>query len=220
MFEKLKNLIGASPRRSESERSMARLAAMQRELGDAEYVDHDSSIAHRVDIYAFGRNFIEVCDDDSADDEAYVLMTSGMSNRIMHAPKHYIVEEPPAIELIWYVRDLNPEYFSNLRWLAEFPFIDQTWLGDGHTIPMPEPPLSFCAFKTFFFLPPVIKSDKTLFENLGQGEHAVGTLAVHLISDAEYKLVNSNDGLNKFLDLLDQNGYPAVFDPARVSYVG
>ncbi|WP_426535168.1 suppressor of fused domain protein [Bradyrhizobium sp. McL0615] len=43
-------------------------------------------------------------------------------------------------------------------------------------------------------------------------------LTVNLISDREYELIK-RDGLDTFLDLLDENDYPAIFDPARKSYV-
>ena len=47
----------------------------------------------------------------------------------------------------------------------------------------------------------------------------VEPLAVHLVSDAEYDLVRSDEGLDVFLDLLDVHRYPLVFDPARPSYL-
>ena len=41
----------------------------------------------------------------------------------------------------------------------------------------------------------------------------------YLLSDAEYDLVRSDEGLDVFLDLLDVHRYPLVFDPARPSYL-
>ncbi len=197
----------------------ARLAAMRSELGDDEYLDKDPSTTHPVDIYAFGRNFIEECDDESDDDEGYQLVTSGMSDRLMHRSPNVDGDESLAAELIWYVRDLNSEYFANLRWLANLPFVDKTWFGHGHTVPMPRPPLSFGKFKTFLLLPSINGTDRQLFDQLALEDHRVRTLVVHLISDAEYRLVrNSDEGLNEFLDLLDENGYPFVLDTKRRSY--
>ena len=45
----------------------------------------------------------------------------------------------------------------------------------------------------------------------------VEILTVNLISDREYELIK-NEGLDPFLDLLDDNEYPPIFDPARKSY--
>ena len=113
----------------------------------------------------------------------------------------------------------NPEYFSNLRWLAKFPFIDNICLGHGHTVPMNQPPLSFCPFTTFLFLPAIIRTDQELFESIEQQGYAIETLCVHLISPQEYDLIKVKDGLDEFLDLLDERDCPAVFDPARISFV-
>jgi hypothetical protein len=46
----------------------------------------------------------------------------------------------------------------------------------------------------------------------------VEVLTVNLISDREYALIK-NKGLDAFLDLLDENDYPTIFDPSRKSYL-
>lgn len=216
----LKNLIRLltdnKPRHDVDRKALA--AALVAELGDPDHIDSDSDRLNPIDIYAFGRNFIEECEEDAGDDEGYVLVTCGMSDTLMNVPES-AEDESKAVELIWYVRNLDPNYFSNLRWLARLPSIDGTWLGLGHTVPMPQPPLSFCDFQCFLLLPPISRTDRHVFQGLESHRDPIGTLAVHLISPAEYQLVKTNEGLDQFLDLLDENDYPRIFDPNRTSYV-
>jgi len=231
MFDKLKKILaGAAPTAAEPTRAQLRLQAMLDELEDEpEQTFLDSADAeHRVDIHAFGRNFVEDCegdDDDEADadadDEGYVLVTNGMSDRLMPVPAGGVPEGASrAIELVWYVRDLNPEYIANLRWLAKLPAFDGFFLGSGHRVPMPEPPLSFCAFQTFFFLSPIYRPDERMLSGVTVDEgEAVATLTVNLISEAEYALVKRENGFGELLDLFDANDHPMVFDPQRSSYV-
>lgn len=113
----------------------------------------------------------------------------------------------------------TPNLVHNLRWLALLPFIDSFWLGFGHRVPMPYAPVTGCDFKTFLFLTPIILPDKKIAEALSIDGEPVEILTVHLISDAEYALVKQDDGLNAFLDMLDERDYPPIFDPKRKSYV-
>ena len=119
---------------------------------------------------------------------------------------------------MWYVREPTPEIGTTLRWLASLPFIDDTWFAFGHRVPMPEPPVAGTDFRTFLFLTPIIKPDQRIAEQLSVAGDPVEILTVNLISDREYELIR-NDGLDAFLDLLDENDYPPIFDPARKSYV-
>lgn len=220
MFSKLKSML-TSQENFPSPNSLAekRLEAMVEALGEPEHIDRDTDTHKQIDIYAFGRNFVEECDSDAEDDEGFVLVTSGMSDQLMSLPEHFDNEDALAIELIWYVRELNSEYFANLRWLAKLPFVDNTWFGMGHTVPMPKPPLSFCPFSTFLLLPPIIHADRYLFEDIEQQGQSVGTLVVHMVSPQEYDLVKKDEGLDQFLDLLDGNDYPTIFTPSRKSIV-
>ena len=84
---------------------------------------------------------------------------------------------------------------------------------------MQEPPLSFSRFRTFLLLPSIIGTDSELFSHLSHGEHPVATLVVHLLSAQEHALIQTEDGLNEFLDLLDEHDYPLIFDPDRASIV-
>jgi Suppressor of fused protein (SUFU) len=221
MFNKLKNLF-AAPVNAASESipipRATRLAAMIEELGEPDHVWLDDDKDFPVDVYAFGRDFGD-CDDDDDHDEGYVLVTNGMSDKLMHRRADSEADESLAIELIWYVREVTADYIHYLRWLAKLPQIDETWFGVGHTVPMPEAPLEGCTFKTFFFMSPIIETDKYLLSEFQNGEHDVEILTVNLISANEYALVKTDDGLNQFFDLLDEKNYPSIHDPERVSFV-
>ncbi|WP_249151690.1 suppressor of fused domain protein [Bradyrhizobium liaoningense] len=105
-----------------------------------------------------------------------------------------------------------------MRWLARLPFIDSTSFAFGDRVPMPTPPLVGSDFRTFLFFTPVIGPDQRTAEALTIGGDEVEILTVNLISDRELNLIRT-DGLDAFLDLLDENDYPPIFDPQRRSYV-
>lgn len=168
-----------------------------------------------IEVLGFERDFAPV----GAADVGYVLLTNGMSDRRMKMPpRAHSIGGKSRAELMWYVRAPTEEIIATMRWLAEFPFIDETWLSFGHRIPMPEPPLKGCDFKTFLFLTPVIEPDKKIAAALSIDGEPVEILTVNLISHAEYALIKAA-GLNPFLDLLDENDYPPIFDPKRESYL-
>jgi Suppressor of fused protein (SUFU) len=193
-----------------------RLAIYEQELGAPEHTIPDAS-KYRIDIHAFGRDFAPDCEDGS--DEGYVLVTNGMSNARMNVPPSVRPDHAKRrAELMWYVREPTPEICGNLRWLAAFPFIDDTWLGSGHRVPLPGPAVAGSDFRTFLFLTPIIRSDQRLADALAIADDAVEILTVNLISDREYELIK-RDGLGALLNLLDENAYPLVFDPSRRSYV-
>jgi len=190
-----------------------RLAIYERELGEREYTFLDPGDG-RIDVHAFERDFVPDCEEGS--DEGYVLLTNGMSERRMAIPAQ--AEAKHRAELMWYVRDATPEVSTSLRWLASLPSIDNTWFGFGHRVPMPAPPVPGTDFKTFLFLTPIITPDQRIAETLSIAGDPVEILTVNLISDREYELIK-NKGVDAFLDLLDENDYPAIFDPSRKSYV-
>ena len=192
---------------------LQRLAIYEQELGEREYTFSDAS-DRRIDVHAFGRDFVPDCEEGS--DEGYVLLTNGMSEQRMAVPDQ--AEAKVRAELMWYVREATPEISATLRWLAMVPSIDDTWFGFGHRVPMPEPPVPGTDFKTFLFLTPIITQDQRIAEALSIAGDAMEILTVNLISDREYELIK-NGGLDAFLDLLDENDYPPIFDPARKSYV-
>jgi hypothetical protein len=193
-----------------------RLAAYEQELGPPDHTFPDPG-KHRIDIHAFGRDFAPDCEDGS--DEGYVLLTNGMSNGRMNVPPSVRPDQAKRrAELMWYVREATPEICANLRWLPAFPFIDDTWLGSGHRVPLPGPAVAGSDFRTFLFLTPIVRADQRLAEALRVGDDAVEILTVNLISDREYDVIK-RAGRPTFLDLLDDNAYPLVFDPSRRSYV-
>jgi Suppressor of fused protein (SUFU) len=190
-----------------------RLAVYERELGEREHTflaPGDS----RIDVHAFGRDFATDCEEGS--DDGYVLLTNGMSEQRMAVPAQ--AEAKPRAELMWYIREATPEISTTLRWLASLPSIDSTWFGFGHRVPMPEPPVPGTDFRTFLFLTPIITPDQQIAEALSITGDPVEILTVNLISDREVGLIK-NEGLDAFLDLLDENDYPPIFDPSRRSYV-
>ena len=213
MFSRLAKLTsGSSEPSPAADFYRHRLAIYESELGEPEYSFTDSA-ERRIDIHAFGRDFVPVCQEGS--DEGYVLLTNGMSKQRM-AGVHG--DAKPRAELMWYVREPTEEICANLRWLANLPFIDTTWLGFGHRIALPWPPVAGTQFQTFLLLTPVIGPDKDIAETLEVGGDPVEILTVNLISDQELALIKSR-GLDPFLDMLDDNKYPHIFDPARKSYV-
>ena len=213
MFSRLAKLMSGSNRPSQpANLYQQRLSIYESELGEPEHSFTDTA-ERRIDIHAFGRDFVPECEEGS--DEGYVLLTNGMSEQRM--PEAHGNAKPRA-ELMWYVREPTPEICANLRWLANLPFIDTTWFGLGHRVAMPAPPIAGAEFQTFLFLTPIIGPDKEIAEALEIAGDPVEILTVHLISHQELALIKSR-GLDPFLDLLDKNDYPPIFDPARKSYV-
>ncbi|PPQ16084.1 Suppressor of fused protein (SUFU) [Bradyrhizobium sp. AC87j1] len=213
MFSRLAKLVSGSNGPSPAaDFYLQRLAIYESELGEPEHSFTDSA-ERRIDIHAFGRDFVPVCQEGS--DEGYVLLTNGMSQQRMHGSHG---DAKPRAELMWYVREPTEEICANLRWLANLPFIDKTWFGFGHRVALPMPPVAGTYFETFLFLTPIIGPDKEIAEALEIAGDPVEVLTVNLISHQELALIKSR-GLDPFLDLLDDNDYPPIFDPARKSYV-
>jgi hypothetical protein len=197
-----------------------RLALYQEHLGtvDLEFAEerNGSDETDRIDVLGFERDFTKSCEPGS--DLGYVLLTNGMSNRRMNVPTDVDPDTPRRAELIWYVRKPTSQIVTMLRWLAELPFLDDTWFNFGLRVPMPKPPITGCEFRTFLFLIPIIRRDQELAEALRIENDPVTLLTVHLISEAEYQLIRAN-GLDPLLDLFDEHDYPPIFDPDRPSYV-
>jgi hypothetical protein len=232
LFKKLKQIFGSqvSPSTevkdaggaasSFSSNHKLRFAEMAEYLGQPDQIFIDQSAdEHLVHIAAFSRDFVEECDSGAKSNEGYVLVTSGMSDRAMPLAEGQYKECSARKELIWYVREPNHEFICELRWLAKLPNFDQFFLKFGHRVPVPSASISGCAFKTYLFLTPIIRTDRDLLEDIELGGEEIETLCVHLISDAEYAFVKEEGGLNKFLDMLDDNSYPLIFDPKRRSIV-
>jgi hypothetical protein len=235
MFKKLKQIFGVDDAVSQSsaaalddgqaafdfsDNHKLRFAEMAEYLGEPNQIFVDQSGEdHLVHIVAFERDFVEECDSDADSDEGFILVTSGMSDRAMPLHEDQDKDCSPRKELIWYVRELNDEFIRELLWLAKLPNFDQFFLKSGDRVPMPKAPISGCDFKTFLFLSPIIRTDRCLLDDIELGGEEIETLCVHLLSDAEYALIKEEDGLDQFLDMLDDNSYPLIFDPKRRSIV-
>jgi len=197
-----------------------RKALYEEHLGEVDSVFEDTDPADprypKIDILGFERDFSS--EEDETDD-GWVLVTSGMSDRRMQLDEEALEgEAPPRAELVWYVREPSDEIIENLRWLARFPFLEQTWLGMGHTIPMPQPIFEGSALTTFFFLPPIITMEQEIAENLRIDGDGVELYVVHLLTAEEYALKKS-EGTDAILDLFDDNDYGFILDPERDSMV-
>jgi len=70
-----------------------------------------------VDVHVYARDF--AADRASGRDEGCVLVTSGMSDRLMAMPEGYDGDESAARELLWYVRAPHQAFIERLRWLAK-----------------------------------------------------------------------------------------------------
>ena len=181
---------------------------------------HDEA-APSVDILAFERDFST---EDDEEDLGWVLVTSGMSDRRMTLDPEAEREakDDPSLrrraELIWYVREPKPEYLAHLRWLAKFPFLDSTWLGFGHTIPLPEPIFRGSKLTTSLFLTPIIAPEQAIAEELTIQSDPVELLVVHLLTNEEHRL-KQESGVDAILDLFDDNEYPLVLNERRASMV-
>ncbi|HEU0029087.1 MAG TPA: suppressor of fused domain protein [Kofleriaceae bacterium] len=187
----------------------------------AHVFEPDSPDDSAVCIEAFAFDFAQPS--SAVTNRGFVLLTNGMSDRRMHLDAAAQLaadagELKPRAELAWYVREPLSRYVRNLRWLAEFPFLDQTWLGWGHTLQMPEPILDGSPLTAFFFMTPVLARHQQLAEQLRIDSDPVELLVVHLLTTAEYEHKRAH-GANAMLDLFDEHRYPLVLDERRASYV-
>jgi hypothetical protein len=206
-------LPGPTNAESGDDRSAYRQSVYVKELGKPEYHVPDDK-KKGVDILAFRRVFHE----DTPENECYVLLTNGMSDRRMKSPGRPEEGIRLRAELMWCVRRPTTEIVQELRWPAEYRFVDDTYMSFGHRILMPRPVIERVEFKIYIFLTSIIMQDKRIAETLDIDRDKVEILTVNLISEFEFRFIMTN-GLDLFLDLLDERKYPSIFDPARKSYV-
>lgn len=195
------------------------LEAYEATAGEWDEIDVDQGgDAHPIDIVCF--DFTGDAGENGV--SGWLLLTKGMSTRAMALDDEALANtnDLPArrIELAWYAPEPSPEAIINLRWLAQLPFIDETWLGYGHCVHMPEPPMPGSAFKTVLLLPPVIASHANALADLAIDGDEIQIFCVHLISGDEVAYLQTA-GLEAFLNLMDRKNYPLFFDPKRVSMV-
>ncbi|HVX91561.1 MAG TPA: suppressor of fused domain protein [Candidatus Paceibacterota bacterium] len=145
----------------------------------------------------------------------WTAVTSGMSARRMNLPAA-AVDRPCRAELVSYLPARTHEFTWWLGWLAEFPFIDDTWLGHGHTVYSQQPLFSGSALQHFLILPPLVRTHRDMESEVNVEGDSVALWWVVPITDAEREFKRSN-GLDALLDLFDSTGLPMVVDPARRS---
>jgi hypothetical protein len=191
----------------------ARRNVYQRFFGDSGEVFREADpLVPRIDVHAYnrrGQDGRDVC----------TLVTSGMSDLAMNVPPR--TKAPRRTELIFYCSQLELQYVETIRWLAHFPHDQKTWIGSGHTIPNGNPPDPFwgsSSLDTILFIPPIVKRDTTLPDELILGGDPVHFLWVVPLTTPECDLKLA-EGIDAIFRLFQMNRHPHVFDPKRSSYV-
>jgi Suppressor of fused protein (SUFU) len=184
----------------------------QRRFGEAKSASHELiPLVPHIDVMEYSRS--------GDNGSVCTLVTSGMSDLAMNVPAK--TEAPRRVELILYCRELNQEYIDTMRWLAHFPHDQKTWIGAFHTIPNGNPPAPLWGsniLDTLFLLPPIVKKDKDLQDELildGDGVHFLWVVPL-TTSECNLKLAKGSDAI---LDMFQKNRHPHVFDPHRKNYV-
>jgi hypothetical protein len=190
----------------------ARKEVYRRFFGEVRDVfDEALPLIPRVDVHTYYRR--------GPDGDICTLVTSGMSDLEMSVPAR--IKAPRRAELIFYCTEPNREYIETMQWLAHFPHDQKTWIGSSHTIPNGNPPAPFwgsSVLDTILLLPPIVKRDATLPDELILDGEPVHFLWVVPLTTSECNLKLAR-GVNAILDLFEQNRHPYVFDPNRASYV-
>lgn len=184
----------------------------RRRFGEAKMVYHEViPLIPHVDVMEYRRT-------DEAG-QVCTLVTSGMSDLAMYVPSK--VDATRRVELIFYCNEPQPEYVETMRWLAHFPHDQKTWIGSFHTIPNGNPPTPLWgsdSLDTLFLIPPIVKKDANLQEELILDGDGVEFLWIVPLTTAECKL-KLKKGSNVILDLFQENRHPYIFDRNRKSYV-
>jgi hypothetical protein len=144
-----------------------------------------------------------------------IVATLGMSSRPMNVS---VASALRRAELLCYLPPSLKNRTWWLAWLAEFPFIDNTWLGHGHTIHMERPLFDGSALQHLLVLPSLVRPHRNMEEHVTVDGDPVGLWWIVPItpSELEYKRARGVDAL---LDAFDEKGLPFVLDPARLSTV-
>jgi hypothetical protein len=183
----------------------------QRRFGEATKVWHELiPLVPHIDVFEYNR--------PKLGDGVCTLVTSGMSDLPMNTGRN--ADVPKRVEIIFYCREPRKEYADTMRWLAHFPHDQNTWIGAFHTIPNGNPPESLWGTEmdTAFFLPPLVKTDQTLKEELVLDGDPVELLWLTPLTARECELKLAQ-GASAILDMFKKHRHPFVFDPNRKSYV-
>lgn len=186
-------------------------AVYEQHFGQAKQVWHEPiPLVPHIDVMEYYRT--------SENGPVCVLVTSGMSDLPMNTQADS--EGPRRVEIIFYCPEPKQEYVETLRWLAHFPHDQKTWIDSFHTIPNGNPPepLWGTSMDTVFFLPPIVKMDQALPNELVLDGDPVEFLWLVPLTSAECQLKLAQ-GSEAILSLFQSNRHPHVFDPARSSYV-
>jgi hypothetical protein len=147
----------------------------------------------------------------------WTVVTCGMSTQRLNVPAD-AVDAAVRAELISYVPSIEREFTWWLAWLAEFPFIDQTWIGSGHTISSNAPLFPHSELRHFLFLPPLVRAHRDMGARVRVAGDRVDLWWVVPITDAEreFKLKH---GIDALLDVFQAQHLPLVLNPGRRSLV-
>lgn len=158
----------------------------------------------------------------------YTLMTSGMSDLPMAVPPG--LEDARYAELVmalsptWELSEsvIDDEEHSwpvrLMRYLARFPHLYATWLGEGHTIPNGDPPEPLAPntlLAGVLCAPPLLYGPEfpQLIVNPQKTVHFLALVPLYT-EEMDYKLANGTDAL---LDQLDAHGVNELLDEQRVN---
>jgi Suppressor of fused protein (SUFU) len=145
------------------------------------------------------------------------LVTSGMSNHAMPVPAG---PNSPRIELILYVNGMQSAYVQLLRFLAQAPFRQHSWLAYGSMMNNGNPPRPIfkdSVLDSYMFMIPNVSSDFLIHRSLRLADAPVQLLWVQPITQAERRVI-STVGIRHFCWLMDQHQHPLVIDPSRICY--
>lgn len=154
----------------------------------------------------------------------YTLITMGMGAYKMNAPKELSKYKLDFAEIMvrlpkeWIVNNNEEKWYWPLRWLkilARFPLEQDTWLGDGHTIPNGEPFSEDTLLNCILLLSAVDKDCNEAIVKLPSGKVINFYTMVPLYEEeVKYKIEN---GVEALLDKFEQEDipFPPIIDKNR-----
>ncbi len=154
------------------------------------------------------------------------ICTMGMSALAMHCPPNSDDSQIPRhTELVlhlpadWPLEDLGTDDFNNedywpiegLKYIARIPFLYNTFIAVGHTIPNGDPPEPFSPntdFVCWLVLPEMLNSDAQCMEGTDRNVTFLQIVPIYL---EEMNLI-VEEGAQAFFDLMEERGIePDIF---------
>lgn len=176
---------------------------LERYLGESELFYHEMATDDiRLDIVLFR---------PTAQRDHYVLSTIGMGAMKMEAVPQELqqkgigrAEIMVALPSDWELDSEEECWYWPLRWmklLARFPFREETWLGEGHTIPNGEPFAENTKLSTILLDRPYDYSQELFAVELSEGEkvHFLQMTALYL-EESQYKMEHGVRALYQLFD--------------------